>query len=230
VWRDELRAEFLHSASTTADAAAFAQKLLWMGQRIVPAALHETWTGTMHATWLQRCKECTEWGTKQDYFHENIMESTRWADCVVALKSAPDKVSSAQGTVTALISALDKDAICHQALAVLPSGGRSDIDAARSSAAKEREAHLKRARAIIGGDSAAAAAVVSPKRPTTVAARAAGAAAATAAATAAVAAAPAGGDGAGSSRRSGGVAGNKRGSKTGTTERGEACRCRLTVS
>jgi len=192
----------------------------------MPAALHETWAGTMHATWLQRCKECTDWGTKQDYFQENITESTRWADCVVALKSAPDKIICSQGTVTALISALDKDAICHAALAVLSSGGRSDIDEARSNAAKEREAHLKRARAIIGGDLAAAAAVVSPKKPTTVAARA----AATTAAAAAAAAAPAAGDGAGSSRRRGGVAGNKRGSKTGATERGEVGRCRLTVT
>ena len=201
-WRDGVREDFIHSASTTEDASRFAQNLAWLGRRLKPEALNISWTSEEQARWLQRCGECTEWGSKTDYFHDNITVSMRWADAVIANKGKPpDNIVAAQDTVAALVSALEKDAVCQEALVALRIGGadvKKNVALARDAAEEERQFTLDKARRYIKGN------LSSPKQTKTPAADK-----LKAAREAAEAAASGGGGG-----RLAGVSGNKRGTRT----------------
>ena len=152
-WRESVRAEFLHSASTTEDANNFARKLAWLGRRLKPIAHNLSWTSEEHAKWLQWCEECTEWGTKNHYVRDNITESIRWAEAVIVNKGkTPENVVCSENTVAALISALEKDAVCHEALIELQNEASDrEVKAARVKAEEERQFILDKAKRAIRG-------------------------------------------------------------------------------
>ena len=106
----------------TRDASAFAKKMRWLVDRVKPEAFNAEWTAELRKTWLERCDACVEWGLKADYFHDDPSDSLRWAESVCAMKKAPGGIHGGKGTVMALLTALEKDAISHEAIADLHAG------------------------------------------------------------------------------------------------------------
>jgi hypothetical protein len=105
----------------------------------------------MQTKWLKRCNSCSEWGDSYDYFHDNITESARWAECVLRNRVSPHGIVCSQDTVAALLSALVKDAICHEAVTVMATGaGQREVAAAKTAAAVERGHMMEEATRTIG--------------------------------------------------------------------------------
>ena len=152
-WRDGVRSEFLHAASVAEDASAFAKKMRWLVDRVKPEAFNAEWTAELRKTWLERCDACVEWGLKADYFHDDPSDSLRWAESVCAMKKAPGGIHGGKGTVMALLTALEKDAISHEAIADLHAGvPLTDLAPARAREKKARAAIRTRAKSILAGD------------------------------------------------------------------------------